>query len=58
MYRIAAGNFLFLRLFCPALVDAYEYGLLERQPDAATLRVLVLISKVQNASHVLFLMSD
>ena len=45
-YRLAVGNFLFLRLFCPALVDSFEYGLMDSPPDTASLRLLVLISKV------------
>jgi hypothetical protein len=45
-YRMAVGNFLFLRLFCPALVDSFEYGLMDSPPDTASLRLLVLISKV------------
>jgi hypothetical protein len=45
-YRMAVGNFLFLRLFCPALVDSFEYGLTDAPPDSGSLRLLVLISKV------------
>jgi hypothetical protein len=43
---MAVGNFLFLRLFCPALVDSFEYGLTDAPPDSGSLRLLVLISKV------------
>ena len=54
-YRKAAASFLFLRLFSPAIVNPYEYGIYKEKPDKDLQRFLVLISKVlQNLSNGVF----
>jgi hypothetical protein len=39
-------GFLFLRLFCPALIAPHQYGLVAAEPSPDARRALVLLSKI------------
>ena len=46
------GNFLFLRLFCPAIAAPEVYGLLKEEPDDNARHLLILIARVlQNLAN-------
>jgi hypothetical protein len=44
--RAAVQGFLFLRLFCPALIAPHQYGLVAAEPSPDARRALVLLSKI------------
>lgn len=48
----AVGTVMFLRFINPAIVSPYEAGIVDRQPDARTMRGLMLVSKIlQNIAN-------
>lgn len=50
--KAAVGSFVFLRLFCAAIVSPQAYGLLDEEPSSEARRVLVLVSKIlQNSAR-------
>lgn len=54
--RSVIGGFLFLRFVCPAITTPHLYGLIDKEPDSDTRRVLVLITKLlfKTATCVMF----
>jgi hypothetical protein len=49
MYYITVGNFLFLRLFGVVIVEPHEWGIFSEPPREATMRILILLSKVMQS---------
>ncbi|KAJ3436362.1 neurofibromin [Anaeramoeba flamelloides] len=50
--QVVLSGFFFLRLFCPAIVVPFKYGILDKPVDKEIRRGLVLISKVlQNVAN-------
>ncbi|KAJ3426082.1 ras gtpase-activating protein [Anaeramoeba flamelloides] len=50
--QVVLAGFFFLRLFCPAIVVPFKYGILDKPVDKEIRRGLVLISKVlQNVAN-------
>lgn len=48
----AVGTVMFLRFINPAIVSPYEAGIVDKQPDARTMRGLMLVSKIlQNIAN-------